>query len=150
MSRLHEYNAFLDKGIGTTPGEQIKKISWLPALADDRFANDVGITPVSVPSEPPRPGSRLSYSADDLFENDHGINPGMADDLIEQSMTKLAMGRLHGYNTFHDKDIGATPGEQIKKISPSLLFWQGDTSDLLKDNTTLFGSSGSDKFPTRE
>jgi hypothetical protein len=31
----------------------------------------------------------------------------------------------------------------------ALLFWQGDTSDLLKDDTTLFGSSGSDKFPIR-
>jgi hypothetical protein len=103
MSRLHEYNAFHDKGMGKTPdGEQIKKISWLPALADDdRFTDDVGITPLSIPSEPPRPGSRLSYSADDLFKNNHGIHPGMADDLIEQSMTKLVMGRLHGYDTFH-------------------------------------------------
>ena len=32
----------------------------------------------------------------------------------------------------------------------ALLFWQGDTLDLLKDDTTLFGSSGSDKFPIRE
>jgi hypothetical protein len=32
----------------------------------------------------------------------------------------------------------------------ALLFWQGDTSDLFKDDTTLLGSSGSDKFPIRE
>ena len=32
----------------------------------------------------------------------------------------------------------------------ALLFWQGDTLDLLKDNTTLFGLLGSDKFPIRE
>ena len=29
----------------------------------------------------------------------------------------------------------------------ALLFWQGDTSDLLEDDTTLLDSSGSDKFP---
>jgi hypothetical protein len=32
----------------------------------------------------------------------------------------------------------------------ALLFWQGDTSDLFKDDTTILGSSGSDKFPIRE
>jgi hypothetical protein len=50
---LFERDAFHDNGIGTTPGEQLKKISRLQALDDDRFADDVGITSVSIPSEPP-------------------------------------------------------------------------------------------------
>jgi hypothetical protein len=48
-----ERDAFHDNGIGTTPGEQFKKISRFPALADERFEDIVGITPVSIPSEPP-------------------------------------------------------------------------------------------------
>jgi hypothetical protein len=72
---------------------------------------------VLIPSEPTRLGSRLSSSAADLFENDHGTNPGSAVDPIEQSATKLEMGRLRGSDAFHDKGIGTTPGEQIKKIS---------------------------------
>jgi hypothetical protein len=48
MVRLHECDTPSHcKGIGTTPGKPLKKISRLPALDDDRFADDVGITPVS-------------------------------------------------------------------------------------------------------
>jgi hypothetical protein len=114
----------------------------------------------SIPSEPPDGlGSRLLTLTDDRFSDDVGITSAhplsSTNDLgafhdKAIGTTPGEMSRLHEYNAFHDKDIGTTPGEQIKKISPSLLFWQGDTSDLLKDDTTLFGSSGSDKFPTRE
>ena len=33
-----------------------------------------------------------------------------------QSSTKLEMDQLHEYDTFHDKGIGTTPGEEFKKI----------------------------------
>jgi hypothetical protein len=33
-----------------------------------------------------------------------------------QSATKLEMDHLHGYDTFHDKGIQTTPGEEFKKI----------------------------------
>jgi hypothetical protein len=37
-----------------------------------------------------------------------------------QGATKLEMGQLHERNAFHDKGIGTTPGEEIKKNpSPS-------------------------------
>jgi hypothetical protein len=138
---LFERDAFHDEGIGTTPGEQIKKMP------------DHGITPVSIPSDviakdsiPSKPpdglGSRLPSSGGDLSERDNGINPvsipncivtndsipskppdGLGSRqpkyLIEQSVTKLEMGRLRGFNTFHDEGIGKIPGEQIKKISRS-------------------------------
>jgi hypothetical protein len=93
--------------------------SFLSSLAGDLFERDNGINPVSIPSWPTRLGSCLSSSANDLFENDHGINPGSADNLIKQSVTKLEMGRLRGFNTFHDKGSGTTLGEQSKKISRS-------------------------------
>jgi hypothetical protein len=91
--------------------------SRLSSSADDLFERDHGNNPVLIPSKPTRLGSRLSSSAADLFENDHGTNPGSAVDPIEQSATKLEMGRLRGSDAFHDKGIGTTPGEQIKKIS---------------------------------
>jgi hypothetical protein len=33
-----------------------------------------------------------------------------------QSATKLEMDQLHEYDTFHDKGIGTSPGEEFKKI----------------------------------
>ena len=39
-----------------------------------------------------------------------------------QSATKLEMGQLHEYDTFHDKGIGTTPGEGFKKIRVHLVF----------------------------
>jgi hypothetical protein len=39
--------------------------------------------------------------------------------------------------------------QQTWKQLQALLFWQGDTSDLLEDNVTSLGSSGSDKFPNK-
>jgi hypothetical protein len=33
-----------------------------------------------------------------------------------QNATKLEMDQLQEYNTFHDKGIGTTPGEEFKKI----------------------------------
>jgi hypothetical protein len=38
-----------------------------------------------------------------------------------QNATKLEMDQLHEYNTFHDKVIGTTPGEEFKKIRVHLL-----------------------------
>ena len=90
--------------------------SHLSSLAGDRFEGDSGISPVSTPSEPSRLSSRLSSSADNFFKNDHGIKPGSAHDLIEQSVTKLEIGQLCGFDTFHDKGVGTTSGEQYKKI----------------------------------
>jgi hypothetical protein len=39
-----------------------------------------------------------------------------------QGATKLEMDHLHEYNTFHDKDIGTTPGEKFKKIRVHLVY----------------------------
>ena len=39
-----------------------------------------------------------------------------------QDATKLEMGQLHEYETFHDKGIGTTPGEGYKKIRVHLVF----------------------------
>jgi hypothetical protein len=39
-----------------------------------------------------------------------------------QTATKLEMGQLHEYDTFHDKGIGTTPGEGFKKIRVHLVF----------------------------
>jgi hypothetical protein len=40
-----------------------------------------------------------------------------------QNATKLEMDQLHEYNTFHDKGIGTTPGEEFKKIRVHLLVY---------------------------
>ncbi len=39
-----------------------------------------------------------------------------------QSATKLEMDQLHEYDTFHDKGIGTTPGEEFKKIRVHLVY----------------------------
>jgi hypothetical protein len=39
-----------------------------------------------------------------------------------QSATKLEMDPLHKYDTFHDKGIGTTPGEEFKKIRVHLVY----------------------------
>jgi hypothetical protein len=36
--------------------------------------------------------------------------------------TKLEMGQLHEYDTFHDKGVGTTPGEGFKKIRVHLVY----------------------------
>ena len=36
--------------------------------------------------------------------------------------TKLEMDQLHEYDTFHDKGVGTTPGEDFKKIRVHLVF----------------------------
>jgi hypothetical protein len=40
-----------------------------------------------------------------------------------QNATKLEMDQLHEDNTFHDKGIGTTPGEEFKKIRVHLLVY---------------------------
>jgi hypothetical protein len=40
-----------------------------------------------------------------------------------QNATKLEMDQLHEFNTFHDKGIGTTPGEEFKKIQVYLLVY---------------------------
>jgi hypothetical protein len=40
-----------------------------------------------------------------------------------QNTTKLEMDQLHEYNTFHDKGIWTTPGEEFKKIRVHLLVY---------------------------
>jgi hypothetical protein len=40
-----------------------------------------------------------------------------------QNATKLEMDQLHEYNTFHDKGIRTTPGEEFKKIRVHLLLY---------------------------
>jgi hypothetical protein len=67
--------------------------SRFSSLDGDLFEHDHGITPVSSPSEP---------SADDLIEQSATkLEMGRlhAFDLIEQSATKMEMGRLHEYDT---------------------------------------------------
>jgi hypothetical protein len=39
-----------------------------------------------------------------------------------QGTTKLEMDQLHEYNTFHNKGIGTTPGEEFKKIRVHLVY----------------------------
>jgi hypothetical protein len=39
-----------------------------------------------------------------------------------QTATKLEMDQLHEYDTFHDKGIGTTPGEEYKKIRVHLVY----------------------------
>jgi hypothetical protein len=39
-----------------------------------------------------------------------------------QSATKLEMGQLREYDTFHDKGISTTPGEEFKKIRVHLVY----------------------------
>jgi hypothetical protein len=117
---LFERDAFHDNGIGTTPGEQFKNISRLPALANDRFADVVRITPVSIPSEPP----------DGFEHDDRGIAPvsipscaAAADSIPSEPPDGLGSGLsssaddLFERDAFHDNGIGTTPGEQFKKIS---------------------------------
>ncbi len=58
-----------------------------------------------------------------------------------QSATKLEMDQLHEYNTFHDKGIGTTPGEEFKKIPPSSSWVCVQAPDSI-----LFGSLGSDNI----
>jgi hypothetical protein len=66
--------------------------STMHGITPDVSIPSAVVTADSIPSEPPDGlGSGLSPSADDLFERD----------------------------AFHDKGIGTTPGEQIKKISRS-------------------------------
>jgi hypothetical protein len=39
-----------------------------------------------------------------------------------QGATKLEMDQLHEYDTFHEKGIGTTPGEEFKKIRVHLVY----------------------------
>jgi hypothetical protein len=39
-----------------------------------------------------------------------------------KTATKLEMDQLHDYDTFHDKGVGTTPGEEFKKIRVHLVF----------------------------
>jgi hypothetical protein len=39
-----------------------------------------------------------------------------------KTATKLEMDQLHDYDTFHDKGVGTTPGEEFKKIQVHLVF----------------------------
>jgi hypothetical protein len=45
------------------------------------------------------------------------------DNVKRQNATKLEMDQLHKYNTFHDKGIWTTPGEEFKKIRVHLLVY---------------------------
>jgi hypothetical protein len=54
------------------------------------------------------------------FEDAISLNKLHADDK-QQNATKLEMDQLHEYNTFNDKGIGTTPGEEFKKIRVHLL-----------------------------
>jgi hypothetical protein len=56
-------------------------------------------------------GFEIPQSYDDVIRLDrlHGKDKS-------QGVTKLKMGQLHEYGTFHDKGIGTTPGEEFKKI----------------------------------
>jgi hypothetical protein len=54
---------------------------------------------------------------------DHGVRlDKLHDNDRWQSATKLEMGQLHEYDTFHDKGIGTTPGEGFKKIQVHLVY----------------------------
>jgi hypothetical protein len=53
--------------------------------------------------------SLLGYEDATSLDKLHGNDKG-------QNATKLEMDQLHEYNTFHDKGIGTTPGEEFKKI----------------------------------
>jgi hypothetical protein len=96
---------FHDKDSVTTPGEQFKKISRLPAL---------GIMPVSLPSEPSDGlGSRLSSLIDDSHElaffgpdDEHGIHVVTEDSIaIESSRLGSRLSSLDGNLLEHDHGI---------------------------------------------
>jgi hypothetical protein len=79
-------------------------------LDDDHFADDVGITPVSIPSEPSGFGSYLSSSTDDSHElvlfgldDEDGIHVG-----TESSRLGPRLSSLDG-DLFERDDHGITP-----------------------------------------
>jgi hypothetical protein len=62
-------------------------------------------------------GFEIPQSNDDAVRLDklHGNNKW-------HGATKLEMDQLHEYDTFHDKGIGTTPGENFKKIRVHLVY----------------------------
>jgi hypothetical protein len=62
-------------------------------------------------------GFEIPMSYDDAIRLDklHGNDNWVA-------ATKLEMDQLHEYDTFHDKGVGTTPGEDFKKIRVHLVF----------------------------
>jgi hypothetical protein len=62
-------------------------------------------------------GYNITQNYDDAIRLDklHGNDK-------RQGATKLEIDQLHEYNTFHDKGIGTTPGEEFKKIRVHLVY----------------------------
>jgi hypothetical protein len=52
-----------------------------------------------------------------------------------QSSTKLEIDQLHEYDTFCDKGIRTTPGDEFKKIQVHLVY----VGSLGSDNTSICG-----------